>query len=111
MENLKIEIEKYLNANIIDLLEMNNWLEKDKAVYLKKIVDAATYSTMAELLNKIKDEDVEEFNIAVSESPEKAMEFIESKIPDYKEIMAAKVFEIKKSLAQDLEIYKKIQTE
>ncbi len=109
--NIKNIVEEILNANVLNLLEMNEWSDKDKIVYLKKITDMITNRTIIIIIEKLTSEEVEEFKKLMDVNEENGWKYLNTKVPNIKEIAAAEAAMAQIEIQKDVELYKKVLNE
>lgn len=111
MDNIKEIVEQVLHTNIVKLLEMEGWEENKRSSHIKKIIETINNLSTAEVLNSLPKNDLDQYKILLDENNDKAETFLLEKVPDVKEIVAAKAFEVQLELMKDLEMYKKVLAE
>lgn len=100
MEMTLNSIRKIMETSVIDLLNMNNWTQEEKDKYVQIITETVENRFLDHVMTDLGDENKLVFKQLLSESNEKAWDFLIEKVPNLEEIAAFETARYKLELSQ-----------
>ncbi len=105
--NIKELVNELIGTSVVDVLDMNEWSEKDKIVYQKQMIDTVTNRAIVNIIESLSSEDVEEYKKLEEEDENKGWDYISEKVPNMKEMVAGEYVMVIGELKKELELMKK----